>query len=207
MLHQLHLLFLLMIIGVIGTGPAAAGEKPSFAGARLIRIAHGVSDISLGEGAQRQEFKITRWFSPYNGTSSGSTYRVLFREVDESTGKVTWGGIPIKWHSSSARQHPIYPSYLETMSSSDIRECNTMDIRLLVMAKGARQELLLLDANRVYGDSISDPNIVEFLLYVFVHDKSANRGQPRYYFKPISNFESEGRYCNVNEAFEKEFGF
>tara|TARA_Y100000294_G_scaffold177477_1_gene202975 strand:+ start:1025 stop:1519 length:495 start_codon:yes stop_codon:yes gene_type:complete len=128
MLHQLHLLFLLMIIGVIGTGPAAAGEKPSFAGARLIRIAHGVSDISLGEGAQRQEFKITRWFSPYNGTSSGSTYRVLFREVDESTGKVTWGGIPIKWHSSSARQHPIYPSYLETMSFGDLEEFASYDI-------------------------------------------------------------------------------
>lgn len=127
MLHQLHLLFLLMIVAVIGAGPAVAGEKPSFAGARLIRIAHGVNDVSLGEGAQRQEFKIARWYSPYNGTFSGSTYRFLFREIDKGTGKVTWGGIPIKWHSSPARQHPIYPNYLEAMGSFDIRECNTQD--------------------------------------------------------------------------------
>ncbi len=206
-LHPYHLLLWILMVAVIGASPVAAGEKPSFAGARIIRIAHGVSDISLGKGVARQEFKIARWYSPYNGTFSGSTYQFLFREVDKSTGKVTWGGIPVKWHSSPEHQHPINPNYLETMGSFDIRECNTQDVRLMVMAKGEGQELLLLHAQRVYGDSIVLPNIVEFSLYVFVHDKAAKRGKPRYFFEPKVNFESEGTYCDVNEAFEKELGF
>ncbi len=207
MVQAIRLMLWSLLISLTAALPAAAAEKPSFEGARVIRIPEGISDISVGEGAGRQEFKVAKVRSAFNGSFAPTTYRFLYRETMGWREKVVWGTIPITWNPRVDPTTSVDRNFKHILLTYDDSACNVADARLLITGKGSAEKLLLIYANRELAYNIFGGEPITFSGFDFFVYKEVNHGEARYFFRFRESFKTREYYCDVNEAFEGEFGF
>jgi hypothetical protein len=122
-------------------------------------------------------------------------------------GKPTWGIIPITWNPRVDPTTSVDRNFKHILLTYDDSACNVADVRLLVTGKGATEELLLLYADRELAYNIFGEEPIIFSVFVFFVHKDANHGEARYFFRFRESFKTREYYCDVNDAFEGEFGF
>ncbi|MAG96298.1 MAG: hypothetical protein QF797_09425 [Alphaproteobacteria bacterium] len=206
MVQSIRSILWLLFVAVLVT-PATATEKPSFENARVIKIPEGISDISIGEGSGRQKFKVAKVRSAFNGSFAPTTYRFLYREILGWREKVVWGTIPITWNPRVDPKTSVDRNFKHILPTYDGAACNVADARLLITGKGSAEKLLLIYANREFSRNIFGGEPITFSVFDFFVYKEVNHGEARYFFRFRESFKTREYYCDVNEAFEGEFGF
>jgi len=81
-------------------------------------------------------------------------------------------------------------------------DCNLNDFRL-VKGGGGRPARLVV-AHRDMGDSYADAATVRFVVYEFTKSDDGDAGAPPLSFQEKSRSNSKQKFCDVNEAFDKE---
>lgn len=81
-------------------------------------------------------------------------------------------------------------------------DCQLRDFRLVQPAGGKGARLIVGD--RDFGESFADDATVHFDYYDLTENTDENVGFPRFYFRHVRRVDAAKKYCDVNEAFDKE---
>jgi hypothetical protein len=109
--------------------------------------------------------------------------------------------VPFDPTSDEVQKNLLNPLNIIASGGAD---CTLHDFRLLLSRKD--KSLMLITADRKWGQSYSDTQTVIFKVYKLAENTEGLAGWPIYYFKKSREFAARAKYCDVNEAFEKELG-
>lgn len=88
------------------------------------------------------------------------------------------------------------------ISASGGADCLLRDFRLLDAKAGRPAQLIV--ANREFGESYADTTTVHFDYYELTENTESDVGDPLYWFKHVKRVDAPKKYCDVNDAFDKE---
>lgn len=162
---------------------AAAGDK-------VVLVPNGPHSIRL---AGKEVLAVRAWRENFN--AHGFDTVTLF--VNDGG---VWQVMPV-----------MYPAAKGAKTDTDERieigasggaDCQLRDFRLVQPAggKGAR----LVVGAREFGESFADAATVHFDYYDLTENTDEEVGDPRFYFKHVKRVDATKKYCDVNEAFDKE---
>lgn len=80
-------------------------------------------------------------------------------------------------------------------------DCVLREIRLVRFKEGSSYYLVI--TNRTIGESYGDALNIKFSFYRLIYDKD----ESRFVYEKVKEMNSENKYCDANEAFEKELGY
>ena len=108
----------------------------------------------------------------------------------------SWSVVPIFRQQSSADHEDLQ------VIATGGADCQLDDFRLLTTENGKRVQIIL--GTRDPGTSYAAAATVRFDFYVLTQNTDGTPGYPTHYFKWQRSQRSLARYCDVNEAFDRE---
>jgi hypothetical protein len=162
----------------------------------LATIPIGVSRIDL-DGDGRQEMIVRAWRENFNAHGffissfySEDPYRQAL--VAGRALPAALGVIPIERADTK--------EFVASISTEQGAECLLRDFRLLPSDQG----MLLVEALRRKGHANDDRQSVLFTIYQIRKNEDGLPGLPDAYFSSLDQYETEGTYCDVTDAFDTE---
>jgi len=173
-----------------------AGMDPDL---KLVRLHNGINSIDL--------------------TGDGKADSVVVAERDnfnahsyEVSTVYVWTA-PSKWDPNQLHVVPIErtadelkkdePERLSVISGGGA-DCMLHDFRLFRNDKN--KSVILITADRDFGDSLTDSQHVTFKYYKLMKNLEGIPGWPAFYFKQCNEYVPKAKYCDVDVAFQKELG-
>lgn len=161
------------------------------AAARVIPVSNGLNRIRLGD----TEFSIVRAFRENYNAHSFDVITFYFRS--ENDGHALLSLVPI---FSVAKKNER--SEIHEVSVGGGADCKLTDFRLINSDGNGAARLIVAD--RAPGDSFVAPGTVHFTYYELMQNKDGAPGDPPYYFEEKRRSNSAQKYCDVNDAFDRE---
>jgi hypothetical protein len=174
-----------MLLGVI-PAPVDAAKAPS----PIVRVDNGIATLSLGN---QNLIGIRARRENYNAHSFDV---VSFYFRDRTVENPVLNLVPI-FGTEKGKHRERYE-----ITVGGGADCNLDDFRLL-KAQG-RQPARLIVAHRDMGESFVMPGVVQFIYYDLKRNDDGVPGEPPLYFEEKSRANSRQKYCDVNDAFERE---
>jgi hypothetical protein len=162
---------------------SAANAAPTAANPKVILVNNGINKFTLGK------YKMLAVRSQRDNGNAHGFEVVSFHEAGEQLNLV-----PL----FSSERKPLGESYHLTVSGG--ADCVLHDFRL-VKPEGKKPAQLIL-ADRDLGESYADADTVRFTYYELV-ENGDDIGAPLY-FAQKSKGVARRKFCDVNEAFDKE---
>jgi hypothetical protein len=169
----------------------ATGERVA-----VLRLYNGLNAIDLlGNGHRGQVIVNRRENFDVHGYSTALFQVLALADPSDTTSTVEWQVIPF-----FGPDHPADGAELfRTLEGAD---CRLSDIRVFRRGRGRPVEIVI--AHRAFGASFSDRADVRFEFYVLRTNDEGMAGAPAYYFQHAGTRRARARYCDVNDAFERE---
>ncbi|MEK6312814.1 carbapenem self-resistance protein CarG family protein [Burkholderia gladioli] len=180
----------LAVLGA-GAGLALAGRELS----RVVPVANGMTRVAFDGN---DGYVIRSWRENYNAHGFDV---ISFHFVDKANGG-QWNLVPLYGAPGKPGAKGAADDEIDTLSVSGGADCLLQDFRLLKGAAG--QPMRLVVATREVGDNYAASETVRFSEYVLTRNDDGTIGWPPLYFKLVKRTQSTGRYCDVNEAFDRE---
>jgi hypothetical protein len=172
--------FVAAFLGLLAAGLAPqSASAAAAANAKVLVVDNGINKFTVGK---HQVVAVRAWRE--NGNAHGFDV-VTFYEVNDRL-------------NLFAGKNPEKEEFSITASGG--ADCQLHDFRF-VQAQG-RQPARLVVAERDFGESYSDTAAVHFTWYDLV--EATMEFGPRLYFEVRRKTDSPHKYCDVNEAFDKE---
>jgi len=169
--------------------PAAHAAK---AQSNTVPVDNGIASLALGKHTL---VGLRALRENYNAHSFEV---VAFYFRDTSDGKPQLNLVPI-FGTDKGKRKELYE-----ITVGGGADCKLSDFRLL-KAQG-RQPARLVVAQRDPGDSFVAPGVVQFIYYDLMQNDEGVPGEPPLYFEEKTRANSRQKYCEVNDAFERELG-
>ena len=114
-------------------------------------------------------------------------------------------------HSPAAWQVvPFFGAHRDALASDELfgtsegADCTLRDLR--VIAGGVNKPVTVVVGERDFGGSYADSAAVRFTYYELRVNREETVGYPAYWFSPARVVQAKGRYCDVDDAFDRELG-
>lgn len=184
--------FLAIVIGFVGPAPTADLDANKWI---VVPLKNGINSIDLnGDGVQDMVIKSRR----ENYNAHGKSIYHFFVELKSSDGATEkWNLVPFTEGSPKERHG------LGTHEGAD---CVLGEIRLVRDTGRLEFPLIVIYADRKLGESYVATETVTFSVYELKHNHEGIPGWPTFYFERRNVTEAKRKYCDVNDAFEKELG-
>jgi len=177
---------LLAIAAGLTTAHAAGADN-----VRLVRIDNGPNTLKI-RGQEALVFRA--WRENFNAHGFGVITFYLRSKTDGTPAR--WALIPFLSHGKDGDK-----DHLE-LTTSGGADCQLHDFRLLMTPDG--REVSVIVADRDMGESYVDTQTVHFDYYTLAENAEGIPGWPPFYFKAVKTVDAKAKYCDVNEAFDKE---
>jgi len=92
----------------------------------------------------------------------------------------------------------------ELFGTTEGADCTLRDLR--VIAGGGGRPVTVVIGERDFGASYADSAAVQFRYYELHVNREETVGYPTYWFAPARVVLAKGRYCDVDDAFDRELG-
>ena len=176
---------------------AAGGGDSSRAPVTVLPIHNGTNRVDLLGTGKQGEIIVSR---RDNGNAHGFSV-VLFQVLapsrsDVSERNLLWQVIPLFGgpHDSDTGE--------ELFATFEGADCTLRDLRVIRTAKGHPVEVVT--ATRDFGNSFADSAAVSFDFYELSDGKEGFG--PTYLFRHARAVHAKGKYCDVDDAFDRELG-
>jgi len=174
----------------VGVGlPIAHADE--LAGYKAVHLVNGPNELRL----QGHDVTVVL-ASRENYNAHGFTLATFYMRDKGDNGKEAWSLLPVfeKQKGEEKEQYGV------TIHGG--ADCVLHDFRLLSAGDG--RPALLIVADRDFGESYADAATVHFDYYELVHNKDFVPGWPEFYFRAKRSTTAHAKYCDVNDAFDKE---
>ncbi|WP_243050478.1 hypothetical protein [Dyella sp. RRB7] len=162
--------------------------------AKIVMFKNGVNDVLL-EG---HRFTIvSAWRENYN--AHGFNVTTIYAQLPTPGGKTLLQVVPVFLRNVSIPNDPRETNELVTSGGAD---CTLHSFRLFVPKSATA--IMLVVADRDYGDSYVDTQPVHFDFYRLAQNTEGLFGRPRLYFTFDHRLEASKRYCDVEKALKDE---
>jgi len=184
--------FSTMILGCFLSGVFSPPAHAAKAQSNTVPVDNGIASLALGSHtlvglrALRENF------------NAHSFEVVAFYFRDTSAGPAQLNLVPV-FGTDKGKRKELYE-----ITVGGGADCKLSDFRLL-KAQG-RQPARLVVAQRDPGDSFVAPGVVRFIYYDLMQNEEGLPGEPPLYFEEKTRANSRQKYCDVNDAFERELG-
>lgn len=192
------LLFITLVILITAASGISAvpDQTKTFKGFEVIGLRNGLNEIDInGDGLKDLIF--IAWRENY--TAHGSdifNFYLQFKSEIRPTEK--WYHVPFFNDSGMPNR-----DYLGTEMGAD---CILSDLRVIRPRSPKKAPVTIVIGVRDFGESYADRALVTFLVYELRYNKEGNPGAPPYYFQHAKTIQGKNKYCDINEAFQKELG-
>lgn len=166
----------------------------SLSDAKVVMIRNGINDVRLNG---RHFTIVSGWRENYN--AHGFTVTTIYTEVASNSGKTLLQMVPVFEEADLKGQKET----LE-LTTSGGADCTLHSFRLFVPKDGAT--VMLVVADRDYGDSFVDTQPVHFEFYRLAENTDGMMGRPRFYFTFDHRLDASKPYCDTDKALKVELG-
>jgi hypothetical protein len=175
------------VLSIICMSNGIAAHAASLARDSVIPINNGINRFTLGG---KKAFALRAWRENFNG--HGFDVVSFYVRYDNK-----WNIVPLfgAYHGKNEIEH----DYLTTGGGAD---CMLHDFRLL--KSGNSHAMQIIVADRELGESYADSATVHFSYYELEKNSAEVFGQPLLYFNFKKATRAMRKYCDVNDAFNKE---
>ena len=179
---------------LLGQAAPTHRSAPSrmFANMEVVPLAIGPNAIDLdGDGTPDMVFQAWR----DNGNAHG--FNTITFYLSRSSG-AQWLLVPL-FDQALRKERDFYRDFRGA-------DCVLEAMTIVRSKTAAHTPVELVLGSREIGDSFADSMPVTFTVYELVSDTMPNVGEPEVYFRAARSFRGRRRYCDINDAFEKELG-
>jgi len=197
-----RLLFSMVLILTIGFSlHISLAQNPSeeFEAYKVLSLKNGPNEIDLnGDGIKDLVF--VAWRENYN--AHGFDLLTFYLNASdlryEGERKEQWLLIPF-FNEKGVQDMTSYSSEMGA-------DCILSDIRILRSKASDRAPVMVVIGAREFGKSYADSASVKFIVFELRHNKEGMSGAPPFYFQKTRIIPGKKKYCDINEAFQKELG-
>lgn len=176
---------------LVALGGAHAVQADGLAGYKVVHLVNGPNKLRL------QGHDVTAVVaSRENFNAHGFTLVTFYMHDKDADGKAAWSLLPV-FEQRKGEEHEEYG-----VTVSGGADCVLHDYRLLSAGDG--HPAVLIVADREFGESYVDDAPVHFDYYELAHNEDDVPGHPEYYFAAKRSTTAHAKYCDVNDAFDKE---
>jgi hypothetical protein len=174
-------------LSVIFISSGIVAHAASLARGSVIPINNGLNRFTL-DG--KKAFALKAWRENFN--AHGFDVVSFYVRYDSK-----WNIVPL--FGAYDNKHEIEQDYLTIGGGAD---CMLHDFRLLKSSSNHTMRIIVAD--RELGGSYADPDTVHFSYYKLEKNLDGIFGQPLLYFNFKKATRAKRKYCDVNDAFNKE---
>jgi hypothetical protein len=185
-MKRLSFMVAAFLVLCVCASPLYAGDLDGYT---VVPVSNGVNKLTL-DG--HEAMAVRAWRENFNAHGF-DVVTFYFRDRSDD-GKTTWNLVPV-FDQDDSRERDM-------LTVSGGADCQLHDFRLL-QADGRRPVRLVL-ADRDMGDSYADGATVHFSYYELARNEDDSPGRPTLYFKAWKTTVAAHKYCDVNEALDKE---
>ncbi|MDD5543021.1 MAG: hypothetical protein PHX83_07575 [Acidobacteriia bacterium] len=189
---------LVILLATISANSAAPEQTKAFKGFEVIPLRNGPNEIDInGDGLKDLIF--IAWRENYNAHGFDIiTFYLQVKSDHDIQPKEEWylvpffdeGGVPDK-------------TSLKTEMGAD---CILSDIRVIRPVSPKKGPVTIVVGIRDLGESYADEASIKFLVYELRYTKEGIPGKPPYYFQQSKTIPGQEKYCDINNAFQRELG-
>jgi hypothetical protein len=192
----LVLITLVILITPVSVISASLDQEKAFKDFDVISLRNGTNEIDInGDGLKDLIF--IAWRENYNahGFDIFSFYLQFKSDIRP---KEKWYLVPFFNESGVPSRE-----YLGTEMGAD---CILTDLRVIRPRSPKNAPVTIVIGARDFGESYADKASVTFLIYELRYNKAGSPGAPPYYFQQAKTIQGQNKFCDINEAFQKELG-
>jgi len=176
---------------LVALGGIHTVQADELAGYKVVHLVNGPNKLRL------QGHEVTAVMaSRENFNAHGFTVVTFYLHDKGDDGKEDWQLLPV-FEKQNGEEHER-----QSVTISGGADCVLHDFRLLSASDG--RPTLLIVADRDLGESYADDAAVHFDYYELAQNEDAVPGWPAFYFRAKRTTTAHAKYCDVNDAFDKE---
>ncbi len=195
-------MILLMVICVLANTSAAQGYQVMFKALKVLQLRNGPNELDLnGDGLKDLVFIARRENFNAHGFDIVTLYiytksMKYFKNSTSSAGE---------WHLVPFFNEKGVPDEL-SYTTTEGADCCLSDIRILRPKSSEKKSVQVVVGIRDFGESYADDAFVKFISYDLKTNKDGMPGEPLFYFQQTKTIPVQKKYCDINQAFQKELG-
>jgi hypothetical protein len=178
------------------SGGAALGKQTrgltDFASMAVVPLENGPNQLDL-DGDGRVDLVFVAWRD--NANAHGFNHVTFYRS---SPAVPKWSLVPF------FNRDETQAFSFETFQGAD---CVLRDLRVLRTPSKPASPVVVVTANRPFGETFISREPVTFTVYRFARNVEGLAGRPPFFFRAAETIMSTAAYCDVGEAFKAELGF
>jgi hypothetical protein len=191
------LLITLAILITAASGISAVPDRTkTFKGFEVVGLRNGINEIDInGDGLK--DLIVIGWRDNFNahGFDIVTFYMQFKRDVGP---KDKWHLVPFVPESGVTDKN-----YFTTAMGAD---CILSDLRVIRPRSPKKAPVTIVIGVRDFGESYADKASVTFVVYELRYNKEGSPGNPLFYFQKTKTIPGQDKYCDINDAFQKELG-
>ncbi len=185
----MKILLTVTVLTILCISPMSRAESPS---ARLIKLGNGVNSVDFtGDGVP--DLIVMGHRDNFNAHDFNVVSFYIYVD-DKDMNVKEWDIVPVVTKKDE---------HLEVTVGGGA-DCILHDFRLLAGSGKTSASLILAD--RELKNGYGESETVKFTYFSLETNSEGIPGFPRYYFEQSRVVKSKVKYCDVNEAFQKELG-
>lgn len=187
---------LVILLAATSAISAAPEQANAFKGFEVIALRNGSNEIDInGDGLKDLIF--IAWRENYNAHGF-DMFTFYLQVTSDIRPKEKWYLVPF----FDEKGVPNKTSLTTAMGA----DCVLSDIRVIRPVSPKNAPVTVVIGTRDFGESYADEASVKFLVYELRHTEEGLPGEPPYYFQQSKTIPGQGKYCDINKAFQKELG-
>ncbi len=198
MYKPIWLLFITLVILITSSSAVSAvpDQAKALKGFEVIGLRNGINEIDInGDGLK--DLIVVGWRDNLN--AHGFDIVTFYMQFKMDIGpKDKWHLVPFVPESGVTDKN-----YFTTSMGAD---CILSDIRVIRPRSPKKAPVTIIIGVRDFGESYADKASVTFVVYELRYNKEGNPGTPLFYFQKTKTIPGKGKYCDINDAFQKELG-
>ena len=192
----LLLITLVILITAASAISAVPDQTKAFKGCEVIGLRNGVNEIDInGDGLK--DLIVIRWRENYNAHGFDIvTFYLQFKS--DVRPKDKWRLVPF-FNETGVSEKTDFSTEMGA-------DCILCDIRVVRPASPKKAPVTIVIGVRDFGESYAEKASVTFIVYELRYNKEGDPGKPPYYFQRTKTIPGRNKYCDINDAFQKELG-
>ena len=175
---------------------ALPDQSKEFKNFKVIGLKNGPNTVDInGDGSDDLIF--IAWRENYNAHGF-DIFTFYIKFTSDINPKESWHLVPF----FNSKGVPDKLSLTTAMGA----DCMLSDVRVVRSGSDRKAPVAVVIGVRELGNSYADDASVQFLVYELKSNKDEIPGEPPFYFEHVKTIQAKRKYCDINEAFEKELG-
>jgi hypothetical protein len=170
----------------------SAGASHAQGKVRVVHVGYGINQIQLtADGLRGMLIRARRDNGNAHGFDTLSIYALASSKENPEANLLA---VPA-WGTDGKERMEL--------TVGDGADCKLNDFRFV---EEPGKDLQLIAAEREFGSSFADDELVTFTYFRLRRNENAEIGRPLYYFESVKTSKSTKKYCDVGDAFKRELG-